>query len=156
MTDVPLLPEELDGHWSLVSYFETYDDGRMTTPLGDSPRGIITYAGGRMSCVMTSSDRPTFRRGDPAASGEGAKAAAFDTCVAYAGTVVVGPDWVDHVVDVSLFPNWNGTTQHRVARLDKDHLHLTARLEEQTPDRRTAQLLWRRLPAGTPLSESRL
>ncbi|MCY1251387.1 Lipocalin-like domain protein [compost metagenome] len=53
-------------------------------------------------------------------------------------------DNILHHVRHSLFPNWVGGTQRRVAQLDGDVLALTARLEEGTPEARTARLTWRR------------
>ncbi|MNR06565.1 hypothetical protein D3C85_1226390 [compost metagenome] len=44
----------------------------------------------------------------------------------------------------SLFPNWEGGSQKRVAIFNGDTLELTARLEEGTAEARTAKLSWRR------------
>ncbi|MCY1306676.1 Lipocalin-like domain protein [compost metagenome] len=56
-------------------------------------------------------------------------------------------DTVLHHVRHSLFPNWEGGTQRRVAQLDGNVLALTARLEEGTSEARTARLVWRRSAA---------
>lgn len=139
---------DLDGTWSLVSWVNHYDDGRVDAPFGDAPKGIITYGEGRMACVMSTRDRPRFSRGGQFTSDDDDKIRAYDTCIAYAGTVEVGDGWVDHHVDISLYPNWDGTIQHRVARIDGASLHLSARLEENSPEARTALLEWRRMKSG--------
>ncbi|MNW12958.1 hypothetical protein D3C71_2107770 [compost metagenome] len=48
----------------------------------------------------------------------------------------------------SLFPNWVGGSQQRVAILEGDVVALTARLEEGTSEARTARLVWQRAMAS--------
>lgn len=59
--------------------------------------------------------------------------------MAYAGTYEIDGNSVVHYVDISLFPNWIGGEQRRIARLDGDRLALLARLE----------LMLLNLPGGT-------
>ena len=54
-----------------------------------------------------------------------------------------------HHVEASLYPNWVGHTQLRLAAIDNDILTLSARLKESTSETRTAELIWRRLRADS-------
>jgi hypothetical protein len=56
---------------------------------------------------------------------------------------------IHHNVRHSLFPNWEGGTQTRMAIFNGDTLELTARLEEGTTEARTARLSWKRAVAGS-------
>jgi hypothetical protein len=62
----------------------------------------------------------------------------------YAGGYRLEGDTITHEVEISLCPNWENGEQVRRAKLDGDLLYLTARLEEGTPQARTAQLVWNR------------
>ena len=54
-------------------------------------------------------------------------------------------DHVTHHVELAIFPNWQGGTQRRrIVWGDNGELMLVARLEEGTPEARTARLTWRR------------
>lgn len=137
-------PEDLHGTWRLLTWEQHYDDGRIVLPFGERPMGVITYLGDRMSCVLSRSEREPFRTGGQWDSSDEEKAAAYDECMAYAGSFTVDGDVVTHHIDVSLFPNWICRDQRRHAVLDGDRLSLTARLEEGTEQARTALLAWRR------------
>ncbi|MNJ00830.1 hypothetical protein D3C73_1602650 [compost metagenome] len=64
--------------------------------------------------------------------------------MSYAGRYSVADNTVTHFVDLSLFPNWIGGQQQRVFKFDDQGLlSLTARLEENTSEARTALLLWK-------------
>lgn len=67
--------------------------------------------------------------------------------MSYAGTYDVEGDVISHHVELSLFPNWEGGVQRRTARRVGRELHLEARLEEGTPEARTARLVW--VPAAS-------
>jgi hypothetical protein len=49
-----------------------------------------------------------------------------------------------HKVDLSLNPNWVGTTQRRHAALRGGRLVISARMEDGTAEARTAELIWQR------------
>jgi hypothetical protein len=65
--------------------------------------------------------------------------------LAYGGRYEVDGDVIIHKVDISMFPNWKGGVQKRQLAVNADGtLTLSARLEEGTPQARTARLVWRR------------
>jgi hypothetical protein len=117
----------LVGTWRLVSYEAGgVDDDEIVRPFGEQPIGLIMYsADGYMSAQIARPDRPLFdadrfEAGQPEELAEAAR-----NYLAYAGPFRV-PDGttVVHEVMLSLFPNWMGGAQLRVAQLDGKVLQL--------------------------------
>ncbi len=133
------------GTWKAVSVVSTNDKG-MVKDFGKSPLGFITYtADGRMSVIITSSDRKPLSVNDPAAAPPEERAEAFATMVAYAGRYTFTGDKVVHHVEASAMPNQVGTDLVRSARLNGDRLTLRAPMQaggEQV----VAEVVWQRLP----------
>src|SRR4051812_32404254 len=128
------LREALVGAWRLVSYEATaVDGGEVVEPFGPRPQGLITYtASGHMAAQVMRPMRPRFRRERLEEGLPEELAAAAVGYMAYGGTYEVPEDdLVVHHVEFSLFPNWVGTTQTRIADLDGGRLRLT--LAEPTP-----------------------
>ncbi|MEU1529722.1 lipocalin-like domain-containing protein [Streptomyces fagopyri] len=142
------LRKDLAGAWRLVSYRATaVDDGEVVEPFGPRPQGLITYTpGGHMSAQIMRPLRPRFRHGRLEEGLPEELAAAAVGYLAYAGTYEIPEDdLVLHHVELSLFPNWVGTTLARVAGRDGDRLTLS--LPEPGPiwgARRTGVLVWER------------
>ncbi len=137
---------DITGRWDILSWEQDYDDGRLLFPMGEELHGSIHYtADGDMSCMIARADRPRFTTGGQWNADEAEKAGAYSSMLAYAGTYDVADDVVTHHVMISLFPNWIGGDQRRrfVFRPDGT-LALEARLEDGTPEARTARLVWRR------------
>lgn len=137
------------GRWDIVSWQQRYDDGRVTHPLGTELEGFIAYDDmGRMVCMMGRAERAPFTTGGQWNASEAERAAAYSGFMAYAGRYTVEGEWVTHHVDLSLFPNWKGGDQKRRVQLTcdpaGDTLDIVARLEEGTPEARSAVLAWRR------------
>ncbi len=143
MTEM-LTAEEIQGHWELLDWVQEYDDGRRVRPFGDRVTGVISYLDGRMSAVITPAERPRFTTGGQWDADASEQAAAYRTCLAYAGAYDYADGVMVHHVDISLFPNWVGMDQRRIVEWDGQTLRLTARLEADTPQARTAVLAWRR------------
>lgn len=114
----------LVGAWRLVR-FETVRDGVSLFPYGVDGRGSLLYsADGRMSVILSRAERPALPTADPQAPATAEKAAAFESCFAYAGTFTVAPDRVIHRLEQCTFPNWIGSEQVRFARFDGPRLVL--------------------------------
>jgi hypothetical protein len=141
--------ETIRGRWNILSWEQLYDDGRVVHPMGTDLEGFIEYGPYGMFCVIARKDREAFTTGGQWSASDAEKAAAYGSYLTYAGPYDVEGDTVRHHVRHSLFPNWEGGSQRRVAVLDGGVLSLTARLEEGTPEARTAKLVWTRaLPAS--------
>lgn len=142
-----LRKEDIVGRWRILRWEQVYDDGRVTLPMGPDLDGYIQYDdNGFMHCLIRKADRGRFTGGQWNAA-DSEKAGAYDTYLSYAGTYSLSGDEVRHAVQHSLFPNWQGGTQTRRARFENGELLLTARLEEATPEARTAKLAWARAQA---------
>lgn len=139
-------PKALIGRWDILAWEQLYDDGRRQLPMGESLTGFIRYTeDGDMMCMIAKTDRPDFVTGGQWNADASEKAQAYESILAYAGTYSLTGDQVIHKVDISLFPNWKGGEQRRRLELrDDGTLAISARLEENTPQARTAQLLWKR------------
>jgi hypothetical protein len=118
----------LIGAWRLVSYEATdIETGQVVEPFGPRPRGLITYGrDGHMSAQIMRIGRPEFRHGRLEEGLPQELAAAAAGYLAYAGTFEVpSADTVVHRVELSLFPNWVGGAQTRIAHLDGRVLRLS-------------------------------
>ena len=131
------------GRWRIVEWVQRYDDGTEKYPLGRKPQGFIQYDSDRMFCFLCSAERKPLTGGQWT-SPDAEKAAAYASCFVYSGTYEIAGDEILHKVDLSLYPNWVGTTQRRRTLFREGHLALTARLEEGTAEARTAELIWER------------
>ncbi|MEU6646722.1 lipocalin-like domain-containing protein [Saccharomonospora sp. NPDC046836] len=139
---------DIVGSWEIVDWVQDYDDGRTVYPMGARPRGVLVYTSdGRMLSMVSASDRPPFATGGQWDADDAEKVAAYQSFLAYCGTFSVCGDQVRHQVDLSLFPNWVGAELVRTARWRDGELELLARLEDGTPEARTARLRWRRAVA---------
>jgi 2-hydroxy-6-oxonona-2,4-dienedioate hydrolase len=144
--DTKMSDVDLTGRWELVTFAQNYDDGRQVLPMGDAPQGVIQYTkDGFMSCMICRPDRQHFTTGGQWNASDAEKAQAYNSMMSYAGRYSIENNTVTHFVDLSLFPNWIGGQQKRSFQVDEQgRLSLTARLEENTSEARTALLLWKR------------
>lgn len=140
--------EDILGRWLIVDWRQEYDDGRVTHPLGQALRGFIEYGPHGMFCVIEKAERPTLAASQWTAS-EVDKATAYSSYFSYAGGWEVESQSeqgavIAHHVEHSLYPNWEGGIQRRTAQMRDGLLYLSARFEPDTPEARTAYLIWRR------------
>ncbi len=133
------------GRWDIVSWEQRYDDGRIVFPMGESLEGFLLYSpDGTMACLIARSGRAKFPSGLQWEGSAAEKAEAYESILAYGGGYKVSGNSVEHHVSVSAFPNWAGGVQKRRFELAGDTLSITARMEEGTPQARTAALIWHR------------
>ena len=110
----------LVGRWRLVSYTERRDNGESFDVFGPNPVGHITYlASGYMSVIFASAQRKPFG-GAWSSVSDAHKAANFDALVAYEGRFTYYADRVEHLLDVSWIPNWEGKVLIRYIRVLQD------------------------------------
>ena len=114
------------GAWRLVSYVVADAEGHRSFPLGDDAHGIIIYTqSGHLSVQIGSTGRPQYQDGSPHGGTDAERAATAAGYLAYAGRYTVSDDGVvEHLPDVSLFPNWEHTTVPRKATIAHDRLTL--------------------------------
>jgi hypothetical protein len=141
------LRNALVGAWRLVSYGAAgIGNGDVIEPFGPQPQGLITYTpSGHMSVQIMRPERPDFRQGRLEAGLPEELAAAAIGYMAYGGTYEVPKgDLVVHHVELSLFPNWVGTTLTRVAGWDGERLRLMPEPTVIWGARRNGVLTWER------------
>ena len=135
---------DINGRWEIVSWEQVYDDGRVVYPMGQELRGFIEYGPYGMFCLVAKANRTNFSSGGQWSASDAEKAAAYSSYLTYSGGYEVEGDVIVHQVEHSLFPNWEGGSQRRIAKFQNGLLHLTARLEADTSEARSAVLVWRR------------
>jgi hypothetical protein len=143
------LREALIGAWQLVSCVETDVETReIFLPMGPNPVGFILYTpDGYMSAQLSSQDRADFASGDMYRGAPEEYVVAGISYLAYSGPYRVDEArrTVEHGMDVSLFPNWQGQRQLRIPELDGDTLVLaTDRPTLFAGSLKTARITWRR------------
>ncbi|KAJ0416687.1 Lipocalin-like domain-containing protein [Aspergillus carlsbadensis] len=126
-TDEPLLPDELLGAWTLCSYSllarSPLGLALAWHPFGKTPSGFLIYSSDSyMAAQLAQPDRAPFASDKIHFATEAEDAAAAKGYMAYVGRFTVHPTGpreavVEHHVEASLFPNWVGGTQTRVAAL---------------------------------------
>jgi len=123
------LRDRLVGAWELVDVVEVPEDGSaVRRPFGERPAGFILYTpDGYMSAQIMRRDRPAAAAAwtDLTVEECGLQAKGY---LAYSGPYTVDEETgaLTHTMAVSLFPDWLGQTQPRVARLGGDALELSS------------------------------
>lgn len=146
MTNVD--PQRLVGAWQLVRWSTTYENGRVTEPLGPAAEGLLVYTDdGWMSASIMAAGRAPLSRSNPRAAPVEERAAAFDGYFGYCGRWRVSARNVEHVVTIALNPALVGSVQVRAVRLSGHSLTLSAE-EPVSGGTRVHKLQWRRV-AGT-------
>jgi hypothetical protein len=127
----------------LVQWRRIAADGTESFPLGTDASGTLLYTDdGYMSAMMVAAERPGIEGGDPLGGDPEARAAAYSTCLAYAGTWERDGDVVTHWVTDSLYPNWSATVQPR-SIADRDG-QLVLRTPQDGPGAVVNEIAWTR------------
>jgi hypothetical protein len=138
---------DLVGSWRLLAC-ELRGDGAPLLPFGDAPVGYLTYTpSGHMQAAIMAAGRPCFAAPDILRGSVEERARAVEGYLSYAGRYEVNGDRVAHLVEVSLFPNWIGERQERIATLTGDRLALSTDPITIGGITRVARMEWRRLSA---------
>src|SRR5579859_8038512 len=89
-------PAALAGAWRLTRWHNTID-GRVSTPLGGEPHGLLIYAAdGWMAVQITASHRAAIDTADPLGGDELQRAAAYATSLSYCGRYEVDGEQLIH------------------------------------------------------------
>jgi hypothetical protein len=143
---------DLIGGWVLEAAVQHFDDGEVRDEFGPTAHGYLCYtAEGVVSAVLGAGDRTRAAAADPQDSTAREYQEAAQHFIAYSGRFTLdSPDGdVTHLIEASLFLNWEDTAQHRKARIDGDTLSVTASDRVDGAGRRFhVELRWKR---ATPL-----
>ena len=143
----PARKKELVGTWKMVSCVGHWSDGRVTSPYGPNPAGMLIYdAVGNFSGQIVNQDRPRFESGNLLKGEPQEIKTAFEGYVAYYGTYEVdeAAGRLTHHVESSLFPNWIGVDQTRLYEFVGEELHLTTPPFVGKRSQITLKLVWER------------
>lgn len=138
----------LVGGWRLESWVALTDDGTEALPMGPDPQGLLVYtADGTMVTTFGRAERGGFGTEDVTGGSDQERSEAFGSFIAYGGRYELDGSTVIHTVELSLFPNWVGTTQRRRWELDQGGQLLTLTSPPITVggQTRTQRLMWRRV-----------
>ena len=116
---------ELYATWDLQRFWFTDDNGVEVDPLGTDPAGnLILGTDGRYAFNMMRRDRSPYASGDPLGGTAEEKGEAADGYVSFGGTWSFDGEAILFDIVYSLFPNWVGGQQKRLASYDGDELLL--------------------------------
>lgn len=143
-----MLRDKLLGYWKLQSWEIRRADGRVTYPLGQSPRGLLIYGeNDLMAAQLGDPDRPGFNINDRALGTPEELKAAFEGYTAYFGRYEVdeAQKAVIHYPDMALFPNYIGSEQVRYVQLEGNHLFLSTNPISFQGHEQVYVLVWEKL-----------
>ena len=129
LADMQSLKNQLVGTWNIVSVSVTQKDGKKFYPYGTNSKGLLVLTNdGHFILLNTRSDLPRFASGNRLQGSDAENDAIVRGALAYFGTYTV--DEADKTfttkIDVSTFPNDDGTEQKRaILSLTTDELHFT-------------------------------
>lgn len=133
------------GTWNLLSWEIRSSNGTVTGPIGENPRGVITYdEADRMAVQVMRADRRLSESADPFRAAPDEIVAAWMGFISYAGHYEIDPSGkrVVHYVEICSFPNWVGTTQERFYDFDGDLLVLSTPPIPLGGESAVSTLLW--------------
>ncbi|MBM3504391.1 MAG: lipocalin-like domain-containing protein [Alphaproteobacteria bacterium] len=138
--------QSLIGTWEMVRWETRYDDGRVIFPMGEDAQGQLLYtADGHMAAFLMRRGRPRFTTGEALTASAEEKIAAWNSFYAYAGRYrIAGGDTIIHTVEASMYPNWVGDEQRRLARFEDGQLVLTTPPQTTKRGVQRSTIWWRR------------
>lgn len=116
---------ELIGTWDLQRFWFTDDAGVETDPLGaDAIGNLVLGADGHYAFTMMRTGRMPYESGDLLGGTTAEKGEAADGYVSFGGTWSFDGEAITFGIVYSLFPNWVGGAQKRLASFVDDELVL--------------------------------
>ena len=133
------------GTWRLVSLEARLKDGEVIRARRRRS-GYLMYGGdGYMSVAFMADGRLRFSSSYIRGGTPEEKVTAINDYVSYCGRFEVKGDRVVHHIEVSLFPNWVGTSQERSYEFDGDRLTLSTPLMTVGGRRLSNRLVWEKV-----------
>ena len=116
---------DLHATWSLQRFWFTDEDGGEVDPLGADPVGnLLLGTDSYYAFTMMRRDRTPYGSGDMLGGRADEKGEAADGYVSFGGTWAFDGEAILFDIAYSLFPNWVGSQQKRLASFDDDELLL--------------------------------
>lgn len=136
------------GGWGLVSQHFILQDGSVSFPMGEQMSGRIHYEkNGTMAAQLYTTKRPNFASLDWLEGSDAEMKSAFETALCYFGSYQINEEkqFVTHIVENSLFPNWVGTQMVRYYEFEKDRLILRTPTLPMNNIRQVGVLIWEKI-----------
>jgi hypothetical protein len=109
---------DLIGTWDLQRFWFTDDAGVEADPLGADAVGNLVLGGdGHYAFTMMRSGRTSYESGDLLGGTDSEKGEAADGYVSFGGTWAFDGEVITFGIVYSLFPNWVGGEQKRLASM---------------------------------------
>jgi hypothetical protein len=137
------------GTWRLAAFESRTTGGVVRYPMGEGAQGQLIYdAGGHVSTHIMRRDRPKFVSGDRARGTDEETRLAFVGALSYWGSyrVDAATGRIVHRIEGATFPNWIGTEQLRLFRIEGERLTITTPPMLANGDSLVTVLVWERLP----------
>lgn len=139
------MDQRIVGTWRMESWLRIEDDGTKKPRFGPGAAGLLIYtADGFMAASLQDGGRTSFAGPDPYAGTPEECRAAMATGHSYSGRWRVEGDAILHDVELSVFPNWVGSTQIRYFRFDGGRMILRTPPTHRRGSTGYAELTWRR------------
>ncbi|MBT8341388.1 MAG: lipocalin-like domain-containing protein [Desulfatitalea sp.] len=135
----------LVGVWALESFEIINKDGDIINPYGEQPIGYLLYTdSGYMSVTIMNRERERCDAENFKCANPYEKTKAAETYFSYCGRYEIQGDTVLHDVEISLFPNWVGTVQDRIMKIEGNSLLLFKERIKISNVNHAVRLRWRR------------
>jgi len=145
------MKNKLINTWTLVSFEIRKEDGDTVYPFGKDAKGMLIYtSSGKFSAQVMRNDRPKFKSDDQLKGSDEEIASSFKGVISYFGhfTVDESKNSVFHNVESSLFPNWNGISMKRIAKIENNTLELSTEPTSWSGENTIAMLVWKRIKSN--------
>ena len=117
---------DLINTWVLVSFELRKESGEIIYPFGKNATGRIIYTpSGDFSAQVMRKNRSKFESDDQMKGSVEEVMENFRSVISYFGSYTIDENIITHHVEESLFPNWNGLSMKRFAKLDNNLLELS-------------------------------
>ncbi|UCG22886.1 MAG: lipocalin-like domain-containing protein [Chloroflexota bacterium] len=135
----------LIGTYTLVSWENRHESGKITYPLGPDAQGVISYSpDGYVFVHVMAKDRKHHSVGDLFGGEISEIKSSATSHISYCGTFEATDNEVVHHVTISSFPNWVPSEQRRNWEFKSGHLLLSAQGLQVGNERVGAYLIWQR------------
>ena len=136
---------QFQGCFELIEKYGVDAEGERIYPWGKDVKGILTYDHPYFSAQLGIANRDKSEQSDFRATNANEAQNMIREYIAYFGKYEVKRDYILHIVEQSLFPNWIGKKLKRFYRFEGDYLYLEAiELTKDTGLKKTV-LKWKRL-----------
>ena len=131
------------GTYKLVSWENRHESGETSYPLGPDAQGYIHYTeDGYMFVHIMAANRKAYSDGALFGGETSETVEGANSHISYCGTYRIENNDVIHSVQISSFPNWSFTEQHRHFEFQNGNLALSVQEVKIGNERVAAYLIW--------------